>query len=57
LLRENLQLVVPAIVVAEVTYLAGRWLGAAAEAVFLRGLVDFFVVAPDRETGFASVGL
>jgi uncharacterized protein len=47
LLRGDLQFIVPALVVAEVAYLAGRWLGARAEAAFLRGLADFFVFAPD----------
>ncbi|HWP64164.1 MAG TPA: PIN domain-containing protein [Candidatus Binatia bacterium] len=36
--RLDLDLVVPALVVAEVTYLVGRRLGAEAEAAFLRGL-------------------
>ena len=35
--RRDLELVVPALVVAEATYLVGRRLGAKAEAAFLRG--------------------
>jgi predicted nucleic acid-binding protein len=44
--RPDLQLVIPALVVAEVTYLVGRRLGASAEAAFLRGLREFDVEAP-----------
>lgn len=44
--RPNLDLVVPALVVAEVTYLVGRRLGAAVEAAFLRGLAAVEVDAP-----------
>jgi uncharacterized protein len=44
--RPELQLIIPALVVAEVTYLVGRRLGPAAEAAFLRGLRDFDVRAP-----------
>ncbi len=36
--RPDLELVIPALVVAEVTYLVGRRLGAEVEAAFLRGL-------------------
>ena len=43
--RTDLELVVPALVVAEVTYLVGRRLGALAEAAFLRGLEAFEVEA------------
>jgi len=42
----GLELVVPALVVAEVTYLVGRRLGAATEAAFLRGLAAVEVEAP-----------
>ena len=42
----DLELVVPALVVAEVTYLVGRRLGAAIEAAFLRGLAGIEVEAP-----------
>jgi predicted nucleic acid-binding protein len=44
--RPDLDLVVPALVVAEVTYLVGRRLGAATEAAFLRGLAAVEVEAP-----------
>jgi predicted nucleic acid-binding protein len=44
--RPDLDLVIPALVVAEVTYLVGRRLGAEIEAAFLRGLADFEVEAP-----------
>jgi uncharacterized protein len=46
LLRRDLRLVVPALVVAEVTYLVGRRLGAQIEARFLAGLEGFDVQAP-----------
>ncbi len=44
--RPDLDLVVPALVVAEVTYLVGRRLGAEIEAAFLRGLATLEVEAP-----------
>ncbi len=44
--RPDLDLVVPALVVAEVTYLIGRRLGPAIEAAFLRGLAMLEVEAP-----------
>ena len=44
--RSDLDLVVPALVVAEVTYLVGRRLGAQVEAAFLRGLGTLEVEAP-----------
>lgn len=44
--RPDLRLVIPTLVVAEVTYLIGRRLGSAIEAAFLRGLRDFDVAAP-----------
>jgi len=47
--RPDLRLVIPALVVAEVTYMVGRRLGPAAEAAFLRGLKDFDVEAPAIE--------
>jgi predicted nucleic acid-binding protein len=55
--RTDLELVVPALVVAEVTYLIGRRLGPRAEAAFLRGLEGFEVEAPGREdwTGIAEL--
>jgi uncharacterized protein len=42
----HLRLVIPALCVAEVTYLIGRRQGSAAEARFLRGLTGFDVRAP-----------
>ena len=47
--RLDLDLVVPALVVAEVTYFLGRRLGARAEAAFLRGLKSLEVEAPEPE--------
>lgn len=47
--RPDLSLVIPALVVAEVTYMVGRRLGATAEAGFVRGLADFDVEAPTPE--------
>jgi predicted nucleic acid-binding protein len=47
--QAGLQLVIPALVVAEVTYLVGRRLGAEAEARFLRGLAELEVEAPAVE--------
>lgn len=44
--RPDLHLVIPALVVAEVTYLVGRRLGARAEATFLRGLERLDVEIP-----------
>jgi predicted nucleic acid-binding protein len=44
--RSDFQLVIPALVVTEVTYLVGRRLGSQAEATFLRGLGGFDVEAP-----------
>lgn len=44
--RPDLHLVIPALVIAEVTYLVGRRLGARAEGAFLRGLEGFDVEAP-----------
>jgi uncharacterized protein len=44
--RPDLRLVIPALVVAEFTYLVGRRLGPLVEAAFLRGLQGFDVVAP-----------
>lgn len=49
LLQTDLQLVIPAMVVAEVSYLVGRRLGASIEARFLAGLNHVSVVAPYPE--------
>jgi predicted nucleic acid-binding protein len=45
--RQDLRLVVPALVVAEATYFVGRRLGAAAESAFLRGMGSMDVESPD----------
>jgi predicted nucleic acid-binding protein len=47
--RRDLELVIPALVVAEVAYLAGRRLGPVAEAAFLRGLESLQVEAPSPD--------
>jgi hypothetical protein len=47
--RPDLNLVVPALVVAEVTYLVGQRLGPAVEASFLRGLASVEVESPLME--------
>jgi len=47
--REDLRLVVPALVVAEATYFVGRRLGSAAEAAFLRGIGQLDVEGPSSE--------
>jgi predicted nucleic acid-binding protein len=44
--RGDLQLIVPALVIAEATYFVGRRLGPDAEAAFLRGLTTLDVEAP-----------
>jgi predicted nucleic acid-binding protein len=46
LTRDALHLVIPTLVVAEVTYFIGTRLGPGAEAAFLRGLADMDVEAP-----------
>jgi len=47
--RRDLDLVVPALVVAEAAYLVGRRLGPVVEAAFVRGLTDLEVEAPALE--------
>ncbi|MEX2548462.1 MAG: PIN domain-containing protein [Chloroflexota bacterium] len=47
--RTDLELVVPALVVAEVTFLVGRRMGAGVEAEFLRGLAALEIEAPAPE--------
>jgi predicted nucleic acid-binding protein len=49
LVRADLRLVVPALVVAEATYFVGQRLGAAAENKFLRGIAELDVEGPSRE--------
>lgn len=51
--RRDLDLVVPALVVVEVTYLVGRRLGPAAEAAFLRGLISLEVEGPTPDDWLA----
>ena len=46
LARNALHLVIPTLVVAEVTYFIGTRLGPGSEAAFLRGLADMDVEAP-----------
>jgi predicted nucleic acid-binding protein len=47
--RSDLELVVPALVVAEAAYLVGRRLGPRIEAAFIRGLAELEVEAPFAE--------
>lgn len=47
--RSDLHLVIPALVVAEVTYMVGRRLGHRAESRFLHGLQEFDVEAPSSD--------
>ena len=47
--RADLELVIPALVVAEAAYLVGRRLGPAIEAAFIRGLAELEVEAPAPE--------
>lgn len=51
------RLIVPTLVVAEVTYLVGTRLGPKAEATFLRGLVDMHVEAPTPDDWPRIAGL
>ena len=55
--RVDLDLIVPAMVVAEVTYLVGRRLGAKVEARFLRGLATLEIQAPSVEDWPAMAAL
>ena len=55
--RADFDLVVPALVVAEVTYLVGRRLGPTIEASFLRGLADLEVEAPSDSDLLAMADL
>lgn len=47
--REDLELIVPAMVVAEAAYLIEKRMGAKVEAAFLRGLSDLAVEAPEPD--------
>jgi predicted nucleic acid-binding protein len=49
LMRHDLTLIVPALVVAEASYLIGSRVGAVTEARFLAGMADFEVEVPHRE--------
>ena len=55
--RADLEMVVPAMVVAEVTYIVGRRMGTVAEAGFLDGLADLEIEAPSRADLAAMAGL
>ena len=52
-----LQLVIPALVIAEVSYLVESRLGPRTEAQFLRGLAKFEVEAPTTEEWDSIAGL
>lgn len=47
--RRDLELVIPALVVAEAAYLVAHRLGPSIEAAFVRGLADFEVEAPSGD--------
>ena len=47
--REDLRLVVPALVIAEATYFVGRRLGARAERAFLSGIAELDIEAPNPD--------
>jgi uncharacterized protein len=47
--RPDLELVIPALVVAEVTYLVGSRLGPKPEATFLRGLAQIEIESPSPD--------
>jgi predicted nucleic acid-binding protein len=47
--REELRLVVPALVIAEATYFVGRRLGARTESAFLAGIAQLDVEAPSSD--------
>jgi predicted nucleic acid-binding protein len=53
----SLRLVIPAMCVAEVSYLLGSRHGPSVEARFLRGLEPFHVVAPEAEDWIRMAGL
>lgn len=55
--RADLELVVPALVVAEAAYLVGRRLGPGIEAAFVRGLSELEVEAPLAEEWIAMADL
>ena len=47
--RQDLQLMIPTMVVAEATYFVGTRLGVSAEAAFLRGMASLELEAPSQE--------
>lgn len=47
--RPDLQLVVPALIVGEVSYLIQKWLGPGRERLFFTGLVEMDVAAPSPD--------
>lgn len=47
--RVDLDLAIPAMVIAEVSYIVGRRMGPQAEAGFLDGLADLEIEAPSRD--------
>jgi uncharacterized protein len=49
LAREDLRLILPALVIAEATYFVGRRLGADAESAFLSGIAELDIEAPSSE--------
>ena len=55
--RTDLDLVVPAMVVAEATYLIGSRMGAVAEAAFLNALASFEIESPTAEDWPAMAAL
>lgn len=55
--REDLQLVFPALVIAEAAYLIGSRLGAMAESAFIRSLARFEVESPAPEDWDRIAGL
>ena len=57
LTRANLDVVIPALCVAEVCYFLGERHGSDVEARFVAGLADFPVVAPDPEDWEAIASL
>jgi predicted nucleic acid-binding protein len=55
--RRDLELVVPALVIAEAAYLIGRRLGPAVEAAFVRGLAELEVEGPTSQDWSAIADL
>ncbi|MEO7119297.1 MAG: PIN domain-containing protein [Candidatus Limnocylindrales bacterium] len=55
--RADLELVIPALVVAEVTYLVGRRMGPIVESTFLRSLASVEIEAPTPDDWFRIADL